>query len=165
MKIRRYREGDHDEVWSLHDIALRATNGAHAEDPKLYDDLHHIEESYIDSGGEFVVGVESGRIVAMGALNRSSSDRAEIKRMRVHPDSQRRGFGRAVLRRLEARAVELGYTALHLDTSLLQVAAQSFYVQNGYAETGRSKFGTFDIILYEKRLTDKAQDHQSGRPI
>jgi len=158
MKIRPYREDDHDEVWTLHEVALRATNGAHAEEPQLYDDLHRIEQVYIDGGGEFVVGVEGGTIAAMGALKRSSDDRAEIKRMRVHPDLQRRGFGRAVLQRLEARAVELGYTALHLDTSLLQVAAQSFYVQNGYIEIGRSRLGSFDIVLYEKRLTDQAQD-------
>jgi hypothetical protein len=69
-----------------------------------------------------------------------------------------------VLQRLEARAVELGYTALHLDTTVQQIAAQKLYIHSGYAETRRAKFGSFDIILCEKRLTDQAQDHQSGKP-
>ena len=165
MKIRRYGESDHDEVWSLHNVALQEISGAHAGNGPWDDDLHHIKETYLDGGGEFVVGVEGGRIVAMGALKRSSSDRAEIKRMRVHPDSQRRGFGRAVLQRLEARAVELGYTALHLDTTVQQISAQKLYIHSGYAETGRDRFGSFDVILYEKSLTDHGQDNESGRPI
>ncbi len=55
----------------------------------------------------------------MGALRRTTNEWAEIKRMRVHPDFQRRGFGQMILEALEARAVALGYAALHLDTTTL----------------------------------------------
>ena len=153
MKIRRYQESDHDQVWSLHNLALHST-GAHAGNGPWDDDLYRVEKVYLDYGGEFLVGLQGGMIVAMGALKRSSGDRVEIKRMRVHPEFQRRGFGREILRRLEARAIELGYTTSHLDTTTQQVAAQKLYAQSGYSEIGRTTSGQFDVILYEKRLID-----------
>lgn len=114
--------------------------------------MHHIEAAYLEDGGEFLVGTLDGRIVAMGALRKTSADRAEVKRMRVHPDFQRRGFGQTILDALETKAREMGYKTLHLDTSTLQTAAQQFYAKNGYAETGREKHGRFTLIFYKKRL-------------
>ena len=151
MRIRRYRESDHDDVWALHNLALEGT-GAHAGNGPWDDDLHHVKDIYLNSDGEFLVGVHDQRIVAMGALKRTSTDRAEVKRMRVHPDFQRRGFGRAVLQRLESRAADLGYTTLHLETTVQQAPARQLYVQSGYSEVGRSKLGRFGVIIYEKPL-------------
>ena len=123
MKIRRYEESDRGVVWALHNQALAGT-GAHPGSGAWDEDQHHIQEEYIDGGSEFLVGTRGGRVFAMGALMRSSSGRAEIKRMRVHPDCQRQGLGREVLRALEARAVELGYAALHLTTTVHQHVAR-----------------------------------------
>ena len=39
MRIRRYRESDHDEVWALHNLALEGT-GAHAAIPVAEDLLY-----------------------------------------------------------------------------------------------------------------------------
>ena len=151
IRIRRYRHADHDEVWALHNLALNAV-GAHVGNGPWDDDLHHVGEVYLDARGEFLVGVLEGRIVAMGALRRTADERAEITRMRVHPDFQRRGFGRAVLRRLEDRAGELGYRHLHLDTTVGQTAARKLYLAFGYAEVARKQYAGFDVIQYEKRL-------------
>src|SRR5437868_14699416 len=101
--IRRYEPRDHDEAWSLHNLALERA-GAHPGNGPWDDDLHHVDEVYLAAGGEFLVGELRGRIVAMGALQRTSEIRGEIKRMRVHPDCQRRGYGEAVLTELEDRA-------------------------------------------------------------
>jgi ribosomal protein S18 acetylase RimI-like enzyme len=149
LHIRRYRPTDYETVWRLHADALRAA-GAHAGDGPWDDDLRQIEAVYLDNGGEFLVGVLHGRVVAMGALNKTSSKRAEIKRMRVSPAYQRNGFGQAILSALERRAVELGYAALHLDTTVQQRAAQGLYVKNGYREAGRSRTGRFESVFYEK---------------
>lgn len=151
LHIRRYRDSDHDAVWALHNLALLEV-GAHAGSGPWDDDLQHIESVYLEDGGEFLVGTCDGNIVAMGALKRTSPERAEIKRMRVHPDYQRRGFGQAILTRLESRARKLGYRVLHLDTTTLQHAAQKLYIKNGYKEVGRGAYGKFEIILYEKQL-------------
>ncbi len=70
--------------------------------------------------------------------------------MRIAPAFQRRGFGQAILTALERRAVELGYKTLHLDTTVLQKAAQGLYIKNGYSEASRAKVGPFECIFYEK---------------
>ncbi|MEO8288013.1 MAG: GNAT family N-acetyltransferase [Chloroflexota bacterium] len=151
LQIRRYRAEDHDEVWNLHNAALWKV-GAHAGNGSWDDDLHRIEEVYLDNGGEFLVGLLDGRVIAMGAIKRSSPERAEVKRMRVHPDHQRKGLGQQILSALQARAIELGYTTLHLDTAVIQTAAQQLYLKNGFHETGRTVLAGFDAILFEKTI-------------
>jgi GNAT superfamily N-acetyltransferase len=150
LQIRRYQPPDHDAVCELHKTALLAV-GAYADGP-WNADLNQIQAAYLDNGGEFLVGVLQGRVVSMGALKRRGPDRAEIKRMRVHPDFQRRGFGQAILAALEKRARDLGYSVLHLDTTILQVAAQCFYAKNGFREVRRGKLVGFDCIFFEKQL-------------
>ena len=150
LTIRRYESSDRDAVVELHRIALDLL-GVYAEDRSVDADLNHIEEVYLQSG-DFMVGFYDGRLVAMGALRRTRADRAEIKRMRVHPDYQRRGFGQAILDALEQRARELGYKELHLDTTVQQTAAQRFYEKNGYVMVREGKIGQFDCLFYEKTL-------------
>ena len=154
MKIRRYRKSDQEEVWALHNLALEEA-GAHAGNGPWDDDLRHIREVYLNDGGEFIVGIHEGRLVALGALKRISGERAEIKRMRVHPQFQSRGYGREILQRLESRANELGYVTLRLDTTAQQLAAQRLYTQSGYAEIERTKVSHFDVIFYEKSLSPR----------
>ena len=115
FEIRRYVPTDHDAVWELHNEVLNDA-GAHAGNGPWDDDLHDIEDVYLNADGEFLVGTLHGDIVAMGAYKRSSSKSAEIKRMRVKTAFQRRGFGQRVLDDLQGRAMAAGYTLLHLDT-------------------------------------------------
>ena len=151
MKIRRYVVADHDAVWDLHNVALHQVN-AHGGNGPWDDDLHRVEAEYIATGGEFYVGTVDGRVVGMGALMRLSDDRAEIRRMRVHPDFQRRGLGRQMLSALERRAVDLGFRTLVLDTTVQQVPAIRLYTQSGYSEVGRSRKGTFEVLEFEKKI-------------
>ena len=124
--------------------------GAHAGEGPWDNDLRRIEEVYLQAGGEFLVGVLEERLVAMGALERTSAVRARVTRMRVHPDCQRRGFGQAMLSALEKRAAELGCARLQLDTTVRQVAAQRLYGKNGYREARRGEMLGFECIFYEK---------------
>lgn len=151
LTIRRYGEADHDAVWEVHNLALHQV-GAHVGNGPWDDDLHHVKEVYLEDGGDFLVGECDARVVAMGALRRVSDAVAKVTRMRVHPDCQRRGYGEAILRRLEARAVALGYRKLVLETTVGQTAAQALYRKHGFVETGRTRLHGFDVILFEKAL-------------
>ena len=151
FSIRRYVPPDQEDIEHLHVIALQQA-GAYLGRGPWDDDIYAIEEVYLKRQGEFLVGECDGLLVAMGAFRRTSSTRAEIKRMRVHPDYQQRGFAQLILNELEARARTLGYTTLHLDTSTVQIAAQRLYEKNGYREVGRKKYQHFENILYEKEL-------------
>lgn len=150
MLIRRYSVLDLDEVWRIHLLAL----GEAGVEPTNahYDDIKNIDLLYLERGGEFLVGAVDDYVVAMGGLKRTSANKAEIKRMRVHPLHQRRGYGEAILRELERRAAELGFATLHLDTLVTQVGAQKLYAKHGYRETGRESIDGFDCVLFEKSL-------------
>lgn len=149
LNVRRYEPGDRRAVRRLHDDALNEV-GAHLGSGPWDEDLDEIEGVYLDSGGEFLVGVLEGEVVAMGALRRISPAKAELKRMRVKPSLQGRGYGQTLLDALHRRAAELGYSTLHLDTTVQQRVAQHFYLKNDYREVGRGSVGPFECIFYER---------------
>lgn len=152
MNIRLYRDTDYDAVWELHILALQEA-GAYLGSGPWDDDLHHISEVYLNKG-VFLVGEVDEQIVAMGAFRKISEERAEIKRMRVHPAYQRRGYGQMILQELETRALAMGYAVLFLDTSTVQIAAQNLYRKNGFRETGEMKVHRqFTDLFFEKRLS------------
>lgn len=149
--LRRYTPADREAVERLHVFAIEQM-GAYLGRGPWDDDVYAIEEAYLNNQGEFLIGECDGSFVAMGALHRTSPERAQIKRMRVHPDYQGRGFGQLILSELEARARILGYKTLHLDTSIVQIPAQRLYKKNGYCEVGRDIYQNLAVILYEKQL-------------
>jgi ribosomal protein S18 acetylase RimI-like enzyme len=151
LEIRRYESSDHDDVWNLHVLGLQHV-GAYLGNGPWDNDLHTIEQVYLHNRGEFLVGIYEGHIVAMGAFRKTTDELAEIKRMRVHPDFQGRGFGQQILDELEARALAMGYTKLHLDTSVVQVAAQKLYMKNGFKETGREVHRGLECIFFDKSI-------------
>jgi ribosomal protein S18 acetylase RimI-like enzyme len=154
LAFRRYEPDDHDRVVELHRLGLQQTGTDLGAGP-WDDDMRSPEtlrRTYLDGRGDFLVGLRGGSIVVIGGLREHSPRQAEIKRMRVDPSFQRRGFGQAMLVRLEARASELGYSGIYLDTTTLQVAALALYAGAGYTEVDRGTRGPFDTVMFEKEL-------------
>ena len=158
LTIRQYSPDDHAAVMKLHVVAMERT-GAYLGDGPWDDDLKDVQGVYLDQGGEFLVGEVSGHVVAMGAFRRdeatpsSAEVRAEIKRMRVHPDVQGRGYGQQMFRALEMSARQRGITTFYLETSVVLHAAQHLYRKNGFVETHRGKVQHMDCIWFEKTLS------------
>lgn len=152
LQIRRYQISDLPVVWELHTLGL-AEIGANPSYGSSWDkDLDDIENIYLKEG-DFIVGEYQGRVVAMGAFKKISNEIAEVKRIRVHPDYQRRGFGQIIIEELEERAKKLGYKKLVLDSSPKWKKAQKFYRKNGYIEVKRGLIANkYAAIFYEKEL-------------
>jgi GNAT superfamily N-acetyltransferase len=72
--------------------------------------------------------------------------------MRVRPGLQGRGYGQVILDALHRRAAELGYSSLHLDTTVQQRVARGLYLKNGYREVGRGSVGPFWCVFYERNI-------------
>lgn len=150
--FRRYQASDLEEVKKLHRIALEA-NGSYIGTGPWEKDLDTIEETYL-LGGDFFVGYLGEKLAVMGAIKRIDDSTAEIKRMRTAPDLWRRGYGQAMLERLEGRARELGFRRLVLDTGEPNVNAIGLYEKNGYTKVKqeRKPYLPFDSVFYEKMI-------------
>jgi ribosomal protein S18 acetylase RimI-like enzyme len=165
LVIREYEPDDQRRVWELHETALRETGAYFEGAPES--DLEDIEGAYLDRGGTFLVGVASGEVVTMGAFRPATGyitefvddlpdDTAEVKRMRVAPGHQRKGYGQEIFGELERRARERGVTELVLDTTPHLEAAQQFYEDNAFEmvanETVEYEDGEFELLFYRKSL-------------
>jgi len=152
LAIRRYHCSDLEAVWALHRICL-AQVGLVAGDGVYYeDDFPRIHEVYFANRGEFLVGEDGPRLVAMGGLRRIDDTTVEMCRLRVHPEFQRRGYGARMLAELETRAAGLGYRVLRGDTTLNQRAALALYAKYGWREIERRTVGGLTVVYLEKPL-------------
>lgn len=179
IEIRRAEADDAPRLRELNEVALRQVD-AYAEDAVeegMDDDLLDIESNYVEAGGDFFVaetvvgetgsGTEGdGTIVGMGALEpvgegtfqadrivrEADGPAAEITRMRVDPDFQRRGIGTRLVERLEARARELEYEVLVLDTTARQKGARRLYESFGYECEETVEWREYEVMLYRKEL-------------
>jgi GNAT superfamily N-acetyltransferase len=87
---------------------------------------------------------------------------AELHRMRVAPPRQREGHGQRLLERLETQARALGFQRLLATTSRRQTAAVAFYPAHGYRQVDESTHGEYDLVHFEKSLSDGPTGDRSG---
>ena len=103
----------------------------------------------------FVVAVDAhGLAVGCGALRQLDHGSVEIKRMYVDPSVRGTGVATALLRALEAAAVERGWLTLRLETGTGQPDARRFYEREGYRqiEAFGSYVGSDLSVCYERQL-------------
>lgn len=173
LRLRQYDPRDSDAVWQLHERAMRAA-GTDPSDIPGTEDLRTIETSYLDAGGDFLVGIcdadstaptlpetFDGALVTMGGLLPSEAGHddeqtvpgaAELHRMRTAPAHQGQGFGRQLLGALERRARAAGFERALATTACRQQRAVAFYRAADYREVDRSNFGEYELLHFEKLL-------------
>ncbi|MEV0616937.1 GNAT family N-acetyltransferase [Nonomuraea sp. NPDC050404] len=156
LTIRRYRWSDLDTILALHRICLAKVGLVPGDGVYYDDDFPRIQDIYLACGGDFLVGEVDSRVVSMGGLKPIDTNTAEICRLRVHPEFQRRGLGAAMLIALEQRAVELGFLGVRGDTTLNQEAALALYERQGWRELSREQVGGLTVVHGEKRLLPPA---------
>lgn len=97
-------------------------------------DINPIDASeFVPPVGQFFVAYVNDMPAAMGGWRRHGDD-AEIRRMYVRPQFQRRGLARAVLDMIENTAREAGFARLILETGLEQPEAIELYRSAGYVD-------------------------------
>ncbi|MEV0383085.1 GNAT family N-acetyltransferase [Nonomuraea sp. NPDC050643] len=156
LTIRRYRWSDLDTILALHRIGLAQVGLVPGDGVYYDDDFPRIQEIYLACGGDFLVGEVDSRVVAMGGIKPVDTSTAEICRLRVHPEFQRRGFGATMLHALEQRAVELGFNRVRGDTTVNQEAALALYERQGWRVLSRQQVGGHVVVFIEKDLIPPA---------
>lgn len=109
------------------DVDLRFQQFAH--------ELEALSADYGPPGGYFVLASWSGALVGCGGLRPFDDAACEMKRLYVRASHRGKGIGQAVAKALIARARELKYTAMLLDTLPSMEAAQHVYLGLGFTPT------------------------------
>ena len=124
--------------------------------PNIDSDFDDIEGIYL-SHGDFIIGLENGEIVAMGAFKQRTPECAEFKRLRIRPDRQRKGYGELIMKKLAQLAVEMGYTEGFLDTVASNYRAQRLFEKLGWLRSGGGNMGPFELFYYTRKLKKEGQ--------
>jgi len=141
----------HDAIILLHRSAIANLHIGIDQDAEERD-LSEIEQVYLESGGEFLVGLQGQMVVAMGGFKPVSGESAELKRMRVAAHLQGRGIGSLLLAELESRALRRGFRELCLETARCRESTLAFYAKHGYSMIGHSNYGSVKTALFTKQL-------------
>ena len=151
MQLMRYDAKFSDSILTLHRSAIEGFSLGMSQ---LQDeaDLMTIEVTYLDSGGEFLLGFIDDQLIAMGGFKRLSGSRAELKRMRIQRDCQGLGYGSIILRELESRALEAGVHTVCLETAKRRSLTLAFYIKHGYREEGVGFYGSVETVKFSKPL-------------
>jgi ribosomal protein S18 acetylase RimI-like enzyme len=153
LEIRRYQPQDNKVCRALNDAGIKQIepSGGLRNLPFIDSDFDDIEGVYLKHG-DFIVGLENGEVVAMGAFKKRTETCAEFKRIRIRPDCQRKGYGETIMRRLMELAAEMGYTEGFLDTLKTNYRAQRLFEKLGFTRAGGGKRGPFDLYFYTINL-------------
>jgi putative acetyltransferase len=103
-------------------------------DPESTDaDLRDIEQSYFVQGGTFQVLVEeNGSIVGAYGLYRLGGHTCELRKMYLHRDCRGKGLGKRLLDDALAKARELGFGRVVLETASVLREAIALYERYGF---------------------------------
>ena len=154
MRLIRYQSEYQEPMLALHRSAIDgfALGMSQQQDEA---DLVSIEEVYLRSGGEFLLGFTDERLIAMGGFKRLSDCLAELRRMRIARDLQGQGYGTLMLLELERRAFRSGVRTLCLDTAQRRLLTLEFYRNHGHQETGQSFYGVVETVQFSKTLDER----------
>jgi len=96
-------------------------------------DLKDIEVNYFRAGGYFEVALDAdGKIVGSAGLRPLNPERVELRKMYLRPDVRGLGLGRALLERMLAKAKELGFAEICLETHSALREAVRLYEGYGF---------------------------------
>jgi len=98
--------------------------------------------------------IENGEAVACGGFKEYEPGTAEIKRVFTKESDRNRGYSNAIMKALEKRACEKGYTRLILETGFLLKEAMRLYTAIGFHVT--KNYGQYihmpESVCMEKKI-------------
>lgn len=122
----------------------------HGDDERFIDLCHKLDEYLNDVVGEekqrkqyiqyntteniydVALIIEDGKALACGGFKKYEYGTAEIKRVFTKEKCRNRGYSKAIMRALEARAIDKGYKKLILETGVLLKEAKKMYTEIGF---------------------------------
>ena len=118
--------------------------------------LDHLSRYYEGPGRLYSVLLEDGTLIGCGGLAEFDGFEhcCELQKLYLDDSVKGRGLGRRLLQYLEARAVELGYRRMYLETHHVLRSAIRLYERDGFSEIERPECVVHSTMdrFYRKEL-------------
>lgn len=150
MKIIEKKPNEADAILLMEELSqtLEAITGASGKNSFNSEDVCVPRSLFV------IAYDEEGEPVGCGAIRPIDENVAELKRMFAKVKTK--GVGTKILSYLEMQAKKLGYSAIWLETRLINEDAVLFYKKKGYRKI--SNYGKYSgnskAICFEKKLID-----------
>jgi GNAT superfamily N-acetyltransferase len=148
----------HEQILTHHGVDMSNGSG----NPQEYVESMVDELAALKPPTGFVLVLESKeKLVGMGLIKTIGEGIGEVKRMFILPEHRGRGYGKELMHALVARAEELDYSILRLETADFMPAALKVYRAAGFKERGEYPGGEVPewyrpyCIFMEKKLTSE----------
>jgi putative acetyltransferase len=131
--IRDWQAGDRTLAANL--IASVLTEYGLSNEPEGADqDVLQVETAYWQTGGEFWVVEQAGRLVGTaGYYPIARGEQAvEIRKMYLLPEARGKGLGRFLLAQLEGAIAQKGFQQIWIETASVLAEAVKLYESSGY---------------------------------
>ena len=131
LKIREARNEDREQITELVFSVLREY-GLKPDPEGIDADLKDIEQEYFKRGGVLYVLEDDGKIIGTYGLYPMESGSCELRKMYLRKAYRGRGIGRSMLRQAVAKAEEMGFDEITLETATALVEAIELYKSFGF---------------------------------
>ncbi len=118
------------------------------------EEMQQLQVMYGPPQGAIILMLEEGKYIGcVGIRPLKDEYGAELKRMYLMPDYQRKGLGSLLLNKALVKAKEMGYKILKLDTLSTMKPAMNLYLKNGFVQTQSYYHNPLaDVVYFEKEL-------------
>lgn len=135
MIIREFSNTDQLGVTKLQDEFMQEFFPEFYNDPRQYQwnaDIYDINSHYLQHGGKFWVVEDDGEINGVGGFRLVNPTVAEIKRVRLKIACRGKGFGKAIIHKIEDYCLGHNITKILVDTDERLSIAKAMYEKLGY---------------------------------
>lgn len=115
-------------------------------------DVLEVEAYYWETGGEFWVIEQAGKLVGTGAYYpiQRGHNAAEIRKMYLLPEVRSQGLGQLLLYELESAIAVAGFEQIWIETASVLQAAVKLYEKNGYEPATGVETARCDRVYVKK---------------
>ncbi|MBI1938007.1 MAG: GNAT family N-acetyltransferase [Ignavibacteriales bacterium] len=132
FKIRRAANSDSEVITNLIFDILKEY-GLKTDPEKTDADLTDIEQNYFARNGIFdLLENKNGKIIATVGLYKIDNETCELRKMYLLKDERGKGYGKLLLNHALAKARELGYKKIILETASALKEAIALYEKHGF---------------------------------
>ncbi len=151
ISIRRFADGDRDEVISLIQGVM---SQEFSQDAYAYPtaDLESISDTYGGLGEAFFVAVDGKKIVGTVGIKKEDDRIAFLRRIFVSPDYRGKKIGSKLIERALQFCEEVGYEEFVFRTTSRMTKAIDLCKKNGFVQRAKIQLGPIELFKFVRAL-------------